>query len=204
MTHDAFTDLRGQAAMRAMNVVRNMSRRQFLKGAAALAPVTAFGVLIAAPVAMKFIGPTEAAVFQRLFEGALPVEGTALLPLAQVPVMQTLDAALLGTMSPEILAGLKGGIGYWNEGPRAEFGRPFVELTDEQAVKFCDQWSNSSEVPQRALSMGLKKLVMLSYFANPPTWAPLGYSGPYTRPNKIPSLGNAPLPKNKAKTASRA
>ena len=37
---------------------------------------------------------------------------------------------LLATMEPHILAGLKGGIAYFNDGPRAQFGQPFVALGD--------------------------------------------------------------------------
>lgn len=188
-------DPRAVGCLTALAAAQQLSRRHFLRAAAALT-AAAGGVSRAATApAMKFVGPTEAAVFQRLMEVTLPVAGTPLLPLSQVPVLPTLDAALLGTMAPHVLAGLKGGIGYWNDGPRAAFGRPFVELNDDEATRFCDQWANSAVVPQRALSMGLKKLVALAYFANPPTWAPLGYDGPYTAPRKIPSLGNAPLPR---------
>jgi len=144
---------------------------------------------------MKFVGDTEARVFQRLLDVMLPTEGSALLPPAQVPVLQTLDAALLATMPPHILAGLRGGIGYFNDGPKAGYGKAFVDLADADATAFCDAWANGTEVPQRALSMGLKKLVALAYFANPPTWGPLGYDGPVTRRQGIASLGNQPLPR---------
>jgi hypothetical protein len=188
-------DPRAPACLPAMAAVRRLSRRHFLVAAAALAAARAGGAQAQDAPAMKFVGPTEAAVFQRLMAVTLPVDGTPLLPLSQVPVLATLDAALLGTMAPHVLAGLKGGIGFWNDGPRAAFGRPFVELNDADATRFCDQWANGTEVPQRALSMGLKKLVALAYFANPPTWAPLGYDGPTTAKRQIPSLGNAPLPR---------
>jgi len=186
--------------------LRQLPRRQFLRAATAaaaaataalsLGPTLAFAAQTTASLpALKFLSADEAAVMQRLLEVMLPTAGTPLLPLAQVPVLQTLDAALLATMAPHILAGLKGGIGYFNEGPQATFGKRFVDLSDEQAIRFCDSWANAPEEPKRALSMGLKKLLALSYFANPPTWAPLGYPGPFTRRSGIPSLGNAPLPK---------
>lgn len=188
-------DPRAAAGLAAMAAVQRLSRRHFLVAAAAVAASHGTRVQAAASAEMKFVGPLEAAVFQRLLDVTLPLDGTPLLPLSQVPVLATLDAALLGTMAPQVLAGLKGGIGYWNDGPRAAFGRPFTELDDAAATRFCDQWAQGTEVPQRALSMGLKKLVALAYFANPPTWAPLGYDGPYTAPRHIPSLGNAPLPR---------
>jgi hypothetical protein len=181
--------------MPALQAIRGLNRRHFLQAAAALGAAGTLGTVSASTPSMKFVGETEARVFQKLLEVMLPVEGSPLLPPAQVPVLQTLDAALLGTMEPHILQGLKGGIAYWNDGPKAQFGRTFVDLGTADATRFCDLWANGSEVPQRALSMGLKKLVSLAYFANPPTWGPLGYGGPTTRARKIPSLGNAPLPR---------
>ncbi|WP_342619313.1 twin-arginine translocation signal domain-containing protein [Rhodoferax sp. GW822-FHT02A01] len=189
-------DPRAEAAMPAMAAIGRLSRRSFLQAAAAAGALTVMGRAAAAPPAMKFVGASEAAVLQRLMEVTLPLSGSDLLPLSQVAVLPTLDGALLATMPPHILAGLKGGIGYWNDGPRAQFNRPFVDLNDEEAVRFCDAWANGSEVPQRALSVGLKKLIALAYFANPPTWAPLGYDGPNTRKRNIPSLGNAALPRS--------
>lgn len=182
-------------------------RRQFLRAATAAA--AAFSALslgalplhAAEPAAasaaspFQFMTAAEARVMQRLLEVMLPTEGTALMPLKQVPVLATLDAALLATMEPHILAGLRGGIAYFNEGPVASTGKRFTELSDAQATRFCDEWANAPQEPHRALSMGLKKLLALSYWANPPTWQALGYPGPFTRRSGIPSLGNAPLPK---------
>lgn len=184
-------DPRASACLPALAAIRGMNRRHFLAIAVALGA----GALHASVPAMKFVGPVEARVFEKLFEVMLPVAGSPLLPPSQVPVLQTLDAALLGTMEPHVLAGLKGGIAYWNDGPRAQFGAPFVALGAPEATRFCDLWADGKEPAQRALSMGLKKLVSLAYFANPPTWAPLGYGGPFTRANKIPSIGNAPMPR---------
>lgn len=186
--------------------LQQLPRRQFLRAASAAVAAATAALSVgpslawaapgpAAPPALKFLNADEAAVMQRLLEVMLPTEGTPLLPLAQVPVLPTLDAALLATMAPHILAGLKGGIGYFNDGPQAMFGKRFVDLDDAQAIRFCDSWANAAEEPKRALSVGLKKLLALSYFANPPTWAPLGYPGPFTRRSGIPSLGNAPAPK---------
>jgi hypothetical protein len=193
---DSRNDPRIAACMPALQAIRGLNRRHFLQAAAALgATAGAIGTASATPPPMKFVGETEARVFQKLLDVMLPVEGSPLVPPAQIPVLQTLDAALLGTMEPHILQGLKGGIGYWNDGPKAQFGRTFVDLGNADATRFCDLWANGTEVPQRALSMGLKKLVSLAYFANPPTWGPLGYGGPTTRARKIPSLGNAPMPR---------
>ncbi len=188
----------------AIDQINGMSRRSFLKAASGLAVAASVGTgLLGAanafasmPEGIKVMSASEYQVMHRLMKVMLVTEGTGLVPASEIPVMQTLDAALLATMEPHILEGLKGGIAYFNDGPKAEYGKPFVDLSDEQAATFCDTWADSDEVPHRALAMGLKKLVGLSYWANPPTWAPLGYGGPVTDKWNLESLGNAPLPKS--------
>jgi hypothetical protein len=190
--------------LEALAGIDRLSRRDFIKfglaagalasvGAAALRPLDAWAAL---PPGIKFMSEAEHKVFARLLEVMLPVGGSALVPLKDIPVLQTLDAALLGTMEPHILQGLKKGIAYFNDGPQSGFGKRFVDLDDAQAARFCDAWAGSAEVPQRALAMGLKKLVGLAYWANPPTWAPLGYDGPVSKSWGLKSLGNAPMPKH--------
>lgn len=190
--------------LQALAQIRRMGRRDFMKFGgivAGLAAAVASGLIkpgsafAAVPPGIRFMSESEYGVFQRLQEAMLPVNGTSLLPLQDVPVLQTLDAALLATMEPHILQGLKGGIAYFNEGSVVNFGKRFIELADADAVRFCDAWANSAEVPQRALAMGLKKLVGLAYWANPPTWGPLGYDGPVSLRWGLKSLGNAPMPK---------
>jgi len=180
-----------------VSALQALPRRRFLQAAAAAVASLSVGLNplhAATPPTLRYLSADEARVFQRLLDVMLPTEGSALLPTTRVPVLATLDAALLATMAPHILAGLKQGVAYFNEAPRATYGKPFTALNDADAARFCDQWADGTEVPQRALAMGLKKLVALSYFANPPTWAPLGYPGPMTRRRGLPSLGNAPLP----------
>jgi hypothetical protein len=124
-------------------------------------------------------------------------QGGSLLPSSKVPVLQTLDAALLATMGPHVLAGLRQASGTGTTGSRPQYGRAFIDLPASDATRFCDAWADGPRVEQRALSMGLKKLVALAYFANPLTWAPLGYGGPTTQARGIPSLGNVPCPRHK-------
>ncbi len=189
--------------LRSLEYVENLGRRDFLRISAAAASLLACGSLLqpmvalaALPSGIKHMTESEYAVFRRLMEVMLPTEGTALLPTDKVPVLQTLDGALLATMEPHILKGLKGGVAYFNDGPMAAFGKHFVDLRDSDAIRFCDTWANSSEVPQRALATGLKKLVGLAYWAIPPTWAPLGYDGPVSKRWGLKSYGNAPIPKH--------
>lgn len=191
--------------LQALARIERMGRRDFLKFggvAAGLAAAMASGLLspgqafAAVPVGIRFMSESEYAVFRRVMEVMLPVDGSRLLPLKDVPVLQTLDAALLATMEPHVLDGLKGGIAYFNDGPLASLGKRFVELSDAEAGRFMDAWADSKELPQRALAVGLKKLVGLAYFANPPTWAALGYDGPVSERWGLKPQGNAPMPKH--------
>lgn len=187
--------------------IHQLSRRDFLKaaGGLALASTVAASVgtgllgasqaLADMPPEIRVMSTSEYRVMHRLMEVVLPTAGTTLVPPASLPVMETLDAALLDKMEPHLLAGLKAGIAYFNDGPRDEYGKPFIELTDTEATAFCDAWADSGEVPQRALAMGLKKLVGLAYWAHPPTWEPLGYGGPVSEKWGLASLGNAPMPR---------
>ena len=190
-------ELSGQAADLGAVVaaIGGLKRRDFLRfaGAAGAAAYAAPGQA-ATPAGLKFINEAEAAVFLRLAQVVLPVAGSRLAPWTPDGLLQTLDAALLGTMEPHILAGLKGGVTYFNEGPVAVYKQRFTALSDAEATQFCDAWGDSAEPPQRGLTMGLKKLVQLSYWANPATWAPLGYDGPMTQRLGLKRLGNAPLP----------
>lgn len=179
----------------AIHILSTLSRRSFMRISGAGALALGSGISFAAlPNGVKFMGEAEADIFLRVAQVTLPVAGSQLLPWTPEGLLQTLDGALLATMEPHILVGLKGGMQYFNDGPKAVYGKRFTQLSDEEATKFCDLWSDSGQPPQRGLTMGLKKLVQLSYWANPATWAPLGYDGPMTKRLGLKSLGNAPMP----------
>ena len=180
----------------AISIIDRMQRRDFLKfSSAAIAATAAVGIAgNAYATTLKSVNVSETKIFLRVAQVVLPVEGTTLAPWNPDVLLQTLDGALLGTMEPHILAGLKGGLGYFNEGPKGKFGQNFVDLDTPKATQFLDEWGNSNEIPHRALAMGLKKLVQLSYWANPASWEPLGYDGPISKRQGLKSLGNAPFP----------
>jgi len=184
----------------AITAMQQFSRRDFLKFAAVSAGVASVGIagiapaLAAIPEGIRFMGEAEYKVFHRLMQVTLPVEGTPLAQLQQIPVMQTLDAALLGGMAPHVLNGLKDGISFFEQGADKPYGKPFSLLDDKDATAFCDAWGDSSEPMQRGLVTGLKKLVELAYWANPPTWVALGYDGPVSKRRGLKPLGNAPMP----------
>lgn len=183
----------------ALAAVQRLDRRDFLKLAAAGAGLALTGLLpamaqAAMPKGLRFMGKAEYPVFQRLMQVTLPVKGTKLAALDDIPVMQTLDGALLGGMSPRELHGLKAGVQAFEEAPLKAYGRRFSQLGDQEAAAFCDAWADSAVTMERGLVTALKKLVTLSYWANPPTWAALGYDGPVSTRWGLKSIGNAPLP----------
>ena len=109
----------------------------------------------------KIIGVSSPATVEKalslgVIDQALPLSEAAALadlvylaqPISQI--LTTLDAALLAGMAPHLLAGLKGGVAYFNDGPQGRFGKPFTALQDGQARLFLDAWGASAEPPQRA------------------------------------------------------
>jgi hypothetical protein len=189
----------------AITAMQQFSRRDFLKFAAASVGVASVGMIgialpfdasAAVPNGIRFMGEADYKVFHRLMQVSLPVGGTPLASLEKIPVMQTLDAALLAGMAPHVLSGLKQGVGMFEQGAVKLYGKPFSQLGDKEATAFCDAWDDSSDPLQRGLATGLKKLVALAYWANPPTWAALGYDGPVSKSWGLESLGNAPMPAN--------
>ncbi|HBS79291.1 MAG: hypothetical protein CMK99_15530 [Pseudomonas sp.] len=175
-----------------------ISRRSLLKTAALVA--TAISVLpsvnafASEPSDGSQMSELERSVFEKLLKISLPTDGTSLIDPNTLPVLQTLEGALLGGMEPHIRQGLRGGIDYFNSGSIEDFGAEFINLSDEDATLFCDRWAGSDKAPNRALSMGLKKLTVLAYWAIPDTWHPLGYDGPVTERWNLVSLGHAPEP----------
>lgn len=190
-------------ALAALGTTLRLGRRQFLKlstlaaslaaGAGTLLHATPAGAAL--PPGITHLTEGEYQVFAHLAQIMLPGPDSGLLPFGDVPVMQTLDAALIAPLDPTTRAGLAEGIAYFEQGPQSRFGKPFSALDTGAARQFCDAWGQSGMIAERALAVGLKKLVGLAYWANPPTWKPLGYDGPVSRKWGLRPLGNAPLPK---------
>jgi len=175
-----------------------ISRRKFLQTASMVAAAVSVlpGLSAVAGVLTEESKMTELerSVFEKLLKISLPTSGTALVDPATLPVLPTLEGALLAGMAPHIRQGLRGGIGFFNDGAAQAFGAAFIDLSDEDASRFVDRWTDSDSVPERALAMGLKKLTVLAYWAIPTTWGPLGYDGPVSDKWQLPSLGNSPEP----------
>ena len=175
-----------------------LNRRQFLKSASMIAVAVAM-----IPVTPVFAGvltesgkltDAETRFYQKMVAVCLPAKGHNIVDPATLPVVATLEGALMAGMPPHIREGVRGGAMYLNDAAKQHYGKPFVEITDAQAREFLDRWGESDQIPHRALAMGLKKLTCLAYWAIPNTWAPLGYDGPISDRIGLKPLGNTPEP----------
>lgn len=182
--------------------ISGMCRRDFLRASAVAAGLAATGMVSLAPTkaiaqvpdGIAHMTADEYAVWHRLMRALLPTAGTTLVDPETLPVLQTVDGAFLATLPPPVLEGLKGGVAYFNEAATEPFGKPFIELDDEEAASYCDALASSEEVPARALFTALKFLTVTAYWAIPPTWEPVGFQGPVTEAWSLEYQGNAPLP----------
>lgn len=182
--------------------VSTMDRRAFLRFSSVATTLMATGVASVMPNAAHAKVPDgiahmtadEYAVWHRLMRALLPSDGSTLVDPETLPVLQTVDGAFLATLPPNVLANLKGGVAFFNQAPTEAFGKPFVDLSNEEAAQFCDALASSDEVPARALFTALKFLTVTAYWAIPPTWEPVGFQGPVSEAWGLEYAGNQPLP----------
>ena len=176
----------------------NNQRRQFLKLATAITATvmscSSMQVMAGILTDENKMDATEQAVFKKMLAIALPTEGTTLVDPATLPVIPTIEGALLAGMPPHIRKGLNQGIHYFNQSAEKAYGKPFTKLSDVDATAFVDAWADSDVAPHRALAMGIKKLTVLAYWAIPNTWAPLGYDGPVSEKWGLKKRGVTPEP----------
>jgi hypothetical protein len=133
------------------------------------------------PHPLETVSDREFAVLTRAAGVILPSGGGGLPDHRELPILKNVDHLL--SIWPEPVRGQVGdGLTLF------EFGavliglhlRPFTRLDAEEVYKV------------------LNTLLLSSYWQEEATWAPVGYEGPvYTRV-PIPSLGNAPLPEERA------
>lgn len=185
--------------------IQDAGRRNFLKISSVAAGLMAAGVtgvigpvsaLAALPEGINHMTESEHAVFHRLMEVLLPTDGSTLVSPKELPVLQTVDGGFLAGMPPHVLNVVKGGVAYFNDAPKKQLGKPFTDLSDAEAVGFCDALATSEDPAARGLFTALKFLVVTAYWAIPPAWGPTGFDGPVTEKWGLEYQGNAPLPKH--------
>ena len=183
--------------------LRPVSRRAFLGGSLTAGAATATMGLVGCstefpgrPGDIKDLDDKEYAIMHKLTRVILPMTPeTGFVSLEKVPVLKNLDD-LFATFPAKLRGDLSTGLALFNYGALVigwHF-KSFLSLNDEDALSYARAWESGSTNLQRGLFTALKQVIILSYWKEPVTWGPVGYKGPFTKPNGIPRIGNRPLP----------
>lgn len=200
------TQNKNKAASDVSAALAPLSRRSVLKtglwavaGASALA-AGGFALLrpsprdsLPVPAGLVHLQAQHYHLFSRLTEILLPTEGTALLPAAQVPVVNHIDG-LLDALDPAIRKQLLTGLALFDNAAVVTHFKRFVDLPDADALAYVGDWVNSGVMPKRALGFVVTKLTHTGYWMDSQTWPMVEFDGPVSRRWGIPSRGNQPLP----------
>ena len=153
------------------------------------------------PDHIRHLSASEYHLFKRAIEVLLPVAGSGLTPLAQVPVIDNIDHTM-GLIAPRLRKDLATGLTLFDNAAVLVglHGRRFVDLDDDAAVAYFDNWSRGGMI-QKALATVVKKFVYISYWREPATWPPVAFDGPVSDKWGIAYLGNAPLPEQDQEAA---
>lgn len=195
------------AAEHAAAPVVSLSRRRFLRnGLIGAAGVLAFaGAGFAwlrrspvdgepVPAGIRHLSASEYHLLNRATSVLLPLAGTPLTPLSQVPVLANIDH-MIGLLPAHIRKQVGTGLALFDNAAVVAgwHGRRFVDLEEAAAVRYFDQWSQGNSI-QRALATLIKRFVYIAYWREPATWAPVEFDGPVSEKWGLAYLGNAPLP----------
>lgn len=194
-----------------------VSRRRFLRwtllGAASVTAVGAgvVAVLRRSPVddmpvpdTLRHLSASEYHLFARALPVLLPVQGTALPAVSDIPVLETIDS-MIGMLAPGVRKELAAGLTLFDHGALVSgwHGKRFVDLDDEAVHDYFERWSHGNTI-QRALATVVKKFVYVAYWRDPRTWPAIEFDGPVSDRWGIPSLGNTPLPVEPASAGENA
>jgi len=194
-----------------------VSRRRFLRwtllGAASFTAVGAgvVAVLRRSPVddmpvpdTLRHLSASEYHLFARALPVLLPVQGTALPAVSEIPVLETIDS-MIGMLAPGVRKELAAGLTLFDHGALVSgwHGKRFVDLDDEAVHDYFERWSRGNTI-QKALATVVKKFVYVAYWRDPRTWPAIEFDGPVSDRWGIPSLGNTPLPVESASAGENA
>jgi hypothetical protein len=194
-----------------------VSRRRFLRwtlfGAASVTAVGAGVVAVlrrspvdalAIPSSIRHLSASEYHLFARALPVLLPVQGTALPAVSEIPVLETIDS-MIGMLAPGVRKELAAGLTLFDHGALVSgwHGKRFVDLDDEDVHAYFERWSRGNTI-QKALATVVKKFVYVAYWRDPRTWPAIEFDGPVSDRWGIPSLGNTPLPVESASAGDNA
>lgn len=195
-----------KAAAEIESALKPLSRRRFLKNAlwasAGLAAVAAGGFALlgrsahdndAVPADLAHIEPAQYRLFNQLALVLLPTAGTALPPVAEIPVARHVDA-ILGALTPDIRKQLAGGLALLDNAAIFSHGKRLIDLEPADAQAYLASWVDSDSVIKRTLGQVATKLTHTGYWMDERTWPVLEFDGAVSRKWGLPSRGNQPLP----------
>ena len=140
----------------------------------------------------------ERELLERFAEVYVPTEGTSLKPRSEVPVVDNIEHAF-ALMDAPTLEQVRIGLKLFNYGAiliGLHFAR-FVHLSVEQRLAYIRRWEEGMEI-QRGISTVIKKLVCYGYWKDIEAGRAIGYQGPVSEAGGIPSIGNAPMPRDRS------
>ena len=188
-----------------------LSRRRFLRWSL-LASSAVIGVGVGAaswlgrseqdqlplPDALQHLTQSEFLLFRRATEVLLPLSGTGLPSIDDVPVLQNIDA-MMGLLSVSVRKELAAGLTIFDYAALVSgwHGKRFIDLDSNEAVAYFDRWSQGNSM-QRALATVIKKFVYVAYWRDSATWPAIEFDGPVSDRWRLPSLGNTPMPNETA------
>jgi hypothetical protein len=143
---------------------------------------------------VRHLDGAELALFEAFAGALMPVDGTGLAQLTQLPFVENLDRAV-GRLTPALRKELKQAVGLFDLGAVVigAHGTRFLNLTREDQAEYLDRWARGNAL-QRQVFGALKQVACVAYWADARSWGPLGYDGPVTARMGIPRIGNAPIP----------
>ncbi len=195
-----------QAAADINTALAPLSRRRFLKTAlwasAGIAAAAAGGFALlsrsphdsdAVPAGLAHLQPAQYRLFNQLALVLLPVAGTSLPAVSEIPVARHVDA-ILGALEPAIREQLATGLGLLDNAAIFTHGKRLIDLEPAAAQEYLASWLNSTSVTKRTLGQVATKLTHTGYWMDHRTWPALEFDGAVSRQWGLPSRGNQPLP----------
>lgn len=176
---------------------RTFTKLSLLSGGAWVLPI---GTASATATSFLSLTAEERSLIERFAEAMLPTEGTTLEPRSEVPIVDNVARALALLEEP-VLEQVRIGFKLFDYGAVVigfHFKR-FANLSVEERVAYIHRWENGVAT-QRGIVDLLKKLTYLGYWKDLSACRAIGYRGPVSIAGGVPSLGNAPMPKNEGGT----
>ena len=138
--------------------------------------------------------PEERELLASFSETLIPTEGTSLVPISDVPVVDNI-AAGMALFDEPTLEEVRTALKLFDYGPYVigfHFKR-FSKLSLPDREAYIRRWEDGVTI-QRGVVDLLKKLSFIGYWQSIEACQAVGYRGPVSIEGGVPYLGNAPMP----------